>query len=171
MADAKKVGILLHFNFEEPEVLYPLYRFQEAGYPTVTIGPVKGTTYNGKHSYPVVADMSVTDVKAEDLSALIIPGGWSPDYLRRDPRFVNLVKDVYELGRPVAAICHGPWMFCSARILQGKKATGFVSIKDDMENAGATYVDAPVVVDGNMITSRTPADLPQFCKATLAQLS
>ncbi|KAL8571324.1 hypothetical protein ACOMHN_050574 [Nucella lapillus] len=171
MASANKVGILVEFNFEDAEVIYPLYRFQEAGYTTITIGPDKETTYKGKHGYPVKSDLAIDEIKAEDLSALIIPGGWAPDYWRRDPRFLDLVKGVHGLGRPVAAICHGPWMFCSCKMLKGKRATSFVAIKDDLENAGAIFEDSAVVVDGNMITSRTPKDLPEFCKAVLAQLS
>lgn len=171
MATNRKVGILVEFNFEEPELLYPLYRFQEAGFTVVTIGPVKDNVYKGKHGYPVKADVSVDDITAKDLAALIIPGGFAPDYWRRDKRFLDLVKEVNALGRPLAAICHGPWMFCSCRILQGKRVTSFVAIKDDVENAGATYEDAPVVVDGNLITSRLPKDLPEFCKAILAQLA
>ncbi|XP_076435213.1 general stress protein 18-like [Babylonia areolata] len=171
MASMRKVGILLEFNFEDAELIYPLYRFQEAGYLTVTIGPVKDVVYKGKHGYPVKPDLSIDDIKAEDLAALIIPGGWAPDYWRRDNRFLDLVKNVYSLGRPVAAICHGPHMFCSCKLLKGKRATGFISIKDDMENAGAVFEDSAVVVDGNMITSRTPKDLPEFCKALLAQLN
>ncbi|XP_025092245.1 uncharacterized protein LOC112562879 [Pomacea canaliculata] len=171
MAKNSKVGILLEFNYEEPEFLYPYYRFKEAGFETVSIGPSTDTVYKGKHGYPFKAEVSIQDIKPEELAALIIPGGFAPDYWRRDKRFLDLIRQMNDLGRPLAAICHGPWMFCSAKILKGKRATGFVAIKDDIENAGAIYEDAPVVVDGNLITSRMPKDLPDFCKAILDQLS
>ncbi|KAK6191419.1 hypothetical protein SNE40_003113 [Patella caerulea] len=170
MASEKRIGILVEFNYEDMELWYPYYRLKEEGFNTFTIGPEKDKVYNSKHSYPCKAAYGIDDIKVQDLDALIIPGGFAPDYWRRDKRFLDLVKGVYEAGRPVAAICHGAWMFCSAKILQGKRLTCFVAIKDDVENAGGLYEDKSVVVDGNMITSRLPADLPDFCKAIIAQL-
>ncbi|XP_050408290.2 putative cysteine protease YraA [Patella vulgata] len=170
MASEKRIGILVEFNYEDMELWYPYYRLKEEGFNTFTIGPEKDKVYNSKHSYPCKAAYGIDDIKVQDLDALIIPGGFAPDYWRRDKRFLDLVKGVYEAGQPVAAICHGAWMFCSAKILQGKKLTCFVAIKDDVENAGGLYEDKSVVVDGNMITSRLPADLPDFCKAIIAQL-
>ncbi|XP_065893636.1 putative cysteine protease YraA [Dysidea avara] len=167
---SKKIAILVEFNYEDLEVWYPLLRFREEGMITCTVGPEQGKDYLSKKGYPCKADRSIDSVKAEEFDALIIPGGFAPDYWRRDKRFVDLVTEMYQSGKPTAAICHGPWMFCSAKILAGKKATCFYSIKDDLTNAGAIYEDKEVVVDGNMITSRTPQDLPQFCKAILAQL-
>jgi len=165
-----QVGILVEFNFEEPELLYPFYRMQEAGLDTVLIGPKAGAQYKGKHGYPVKSDVSIDDVTAESLCALIIPGGWAPDYWRRDTRFLKLVRDMDQAGKPIAVICHGAWLLCSAKILKGRKLTCFCAIKDDVENAGGLYTDEPVVVDGNLISSRVPKDLPDFCKAILAQL-
>ncbi|KAL5478153.1 hypothetical protein EMCRGX_G025044 [Ephydatia muelleri] len=165
-----KIAVLVEFNYEDLEVWYPLLRFREEGMETFTVGPEAGKTYQSKHGYPVVADKSIDNVKPQDIDALIIPGGFAPDYWRRDKRFVDLVKNTFELGKTVAAICHGPWMLCSARILKGKKATCFVAIKDDVMNAGGEYEDSAVVVDGNLITSRVPNDLPEFCKAVIAQL-
>ena len=165
-----KIAVLVEFNYEELEVWYPLLRFREEGMETFTVGPEAGKTYQSKHGYSVVADKSIDSVKPQDIDALIIPGGFAPDYWRRDKRFVDLVKNAFELGKTVAAICHGPWLLCSARILKGKKATCFVAIKDDVMNAGGEYEDSAVVVDGNLITSRVPNDLPEFCKAVIAQL-
>jgi protease I len=167
----KRVGILVEFNFEDVELLYPLYRFREDGATTFTIGNKAGETYKGKYGYPNKCDKSISDVSADDLDALIIPGGFAPDYWRRSPAYCKLVKDSVDKGIPVAAICHGPWMLVSAKVLQGKKATCFMSIKDDISNAGATYVEGqPVVVDGNIITSRTPDDIGYFCKEVTKQL-
>ncbi|XP_063419081.1 general stress protein 18-like [Mytilus trossulus] len=166
----KRVGILTEFNYEDLELWYPYYRLKEEGHETFTIGPEKGKTYNSKHGYPCKAEQGIDDVKHEDLDALIIPGGFAPDYWRRDKRFLDLVRNVYQSGKPTAAICHGAWMFVSAKIIKGKKATCFIACKDDVENAGALYEDSPVVVDGNMITSRIPQDLPQFMAAIIAQL-
>ncbi|XP_070571663.1 putative cysteine protease YraA [Ptychodera flava] len=162
----KKVGILVEFNYEELEVWYPLLRFREEGMETVTIGPQKDKVYNSKHGYPCKADVDIENISPAELDALVIPGGWAPDYWRRDRRFVDLVRCMFEAEKPVAAICHGPWLLVSANVL-----SVFASLlKDDVINAGADYQDAPVVVDGNLITSRVPADLPEFCKALLTQL-
>lgn len=165
-----RIAVLVEFNYEDLEIWYPLLRFREEGFETFTVGPEEGKIYQSKKGYPCKADRCIDNVKPEDLDVLIIPGGFAPDYWRRDKRFVDLVKFTYEQGKPVAAVCHGPWMLCSAKILNGKRATCFYSIKDDVTNAGAIYEDASVVVDGNLITSRTPNDLPDFCKAILKQL-
>ncbi|BFZ18472.1 hypothetical protein BsWGS_21511 [Bradybaena similaris] len=167
---SKKVGILIEFNFEEPELLYPYYRMKEAGFETVLIGPVAGKQYAGKHGYPVTSEVAIDNISAQDLSALIIPGGWAPDYWRRDQRFLQLVKDIDAQRKPLATICHGAWMLCSAKILKGRRLTCFSAVKDDVENAGGIYEDKAVVVDANLISSRVPGDLPDFCKAILAQL-
>lgn len=167
----KKVGVLLEFSYEDLEVWYPLLRLKEAGHEAFTIAPEAGKTYTGKHGYPCKADKSIDEVSSADLDALIIPGGWCPDYLRRDKRFTTLVKEMMDANKPVGAICHGGWMLCSAKCISGRKMTCFVAIKDDIEHAGALYEDAAVVIDGNLITSRFPPDLPDFCKAILDQLS
>ncbi|XP_055861821.1 protein/nucleic acid deglycase 2-like [Biomphalaria glabrata] len=166
----RKIGILVEFNFEDAELIYPYYRMKEAGFETVLIGPVAGKQYNGKHGYPATSEVSVDNISAQDLCALIIPGGWAPDYWRRDQRFLQLVKDMDSQGKILATICHGAWMLCSAKILKGRKLTCFCAIKDDVENAGGLFEDSPVVIDGNLITSRLPKDLPDFCKAILSQL-
>lgn len=126
---------------------------------------------SSRHSYPNKADKSIDEVKADDIDGLVIPGGFAPDYWRRSDKYKALTKETVEQGKPVAAICHGPWMLVSAKVLKGRKATCFHAIKDDVENAGAEYVEGqPVVVDGNLITSRTPDDLGHFCRAIIKQL-
>jgi protease I len=167
----KKIGILVEFNYEDLELWYPLFRLREEGYETFTIGPEQGKSYNSKHGYPCKADMGIDQVNDQSLDALIIPGGWCPDYLRRDKRFVDLVKNMMAANKVIATICHGAWMLCSAKCIQGRKLTCFVAVKDDVENAGAIYEDSPVVVDGNLVTSRVPTDLPEFCKAVLLRLA
>jgi protease I len=170
IATMKKVGILLDFDYEDLEVWYPLLRLREAGHETFTIAPEKGKVYNSKHGYACTSDFSIEQVTNESLDALVIPGGWCPDYLRRDARFLDLVRTMVSQNKPVAAICHGPWMLCSAKCIKGRRMTSYIAIKDDVENAGAIYEDAAVVVDGSLITSRMPCDLPQFCTAILKQL-
>eukprot|EP00051_Salpingoeca_urceolata_P004755 m.67463 g.67463 ORF g.67463 m.67463 type:complete len:189 (-) comp13831_c0_seq1:1223-1789(-) len=165
------VAILAEYNYEDLELQYPLLRLKEEGANVFTVGPKAGVKYTGKHGYPCVSDKSIDDVLAENLDGLIIPGGFAPDYWRRDERFKKLCRDMDEGGKLVATICHGPWLLISAKILRGRTATCFSAICDDVENAGATYVqDEPVVVDRNLITSRTPSDLPMFLKAIIAKL-
>ena len=166
---SKKVLILLEDLFEDLEFWYPRLRMREQGYEVLSVAPKKGT-YHGKHGLPAEADRTADDVSVGEADALIIPGGYSPDRMRRHPAMVKLVKAVFDRGRPVAAICHGGWMLASAGVLRGRTATGFFSIRDDMENAGARWVDREVAVDGNLITSRNPNDLPAFCRAIIEQL-
>ena len=171
MAQApKSIAILVEFNYEDLEVWYPLLRFREEGMTTFTVGPEAGKVYQSKKGYPCTSDKSIDSVSADDIDLLVIPGGFAPDYWRRDKRFVSLVQKMNEKGKLIASICHGPWLLCSAGILKGRKLTCFVSIKDDVTNAGGLYEDASVVVDGNLVTSRVPTDLPDFCKALLAKL-
>jgi protease I len=146
------------------EVWYPLLRFREDGAETVAVGAEAGSTYQSKKGYPVIADQSFGDARAEEYHAIVIPGGWAPDSLRQDNRVLKLVREMDRMGRVVAAICHAGWVLCSADIVRGRKATCFKAIKDDMIHAGAKYVDEEVVVDGNLISSRMPGDLPAFCR-------
>ena len=168
--ESKQVAILVEDFYQELEVWYPLLRLREAGIETFTVGPQGGATYKSKLGYPVKADRGVGDVSPTELDAVVIPGGWAPDYLRRHPSCVNLVHEMNVLGKLIASICHGGWLLCSAGILRNRRATSFFAIKDDMVNAGARWVDEPVVVDGNLITSRIPEDLPDFCRAILHKL-
>lgn len=168
--EGKKVAVLVEEFYQELEVWYPLLRMREAGAEAYTVGIEAGTVYKSKLGYPVKADRGVMEVSPADLDALIVPGGWAPDLMRRHPSYVGLVHEMNTLGKIVAAICHAGWLLCSANIVRGRRATCFFSIKDDLINAGALYVDEPVVVDHNLITSRMPDDLPAFCQAILAKL-
>lgn len=165
-----RVLILVEKTYEDLELWYPKLRLEEAGHEVVLCGPEAGQEYPSKHGYPARSDVAAKDVRAADFDALVVPGGFSPDHMRRTPAMVALVKAFHEQAKPIAAICHGPWMLCSNRIVEGRRVTSFSSIKDDVVNAGGRWEDAPVVVDGHLITSRTPRDLPAFTKALLAAL-
>ena len=165
--EGKKVGILVEQLYQELELWYPLYRLREAGAEVVVIGPEAGKVYESKCGYPAKSDQAAKDISADDLDALIIPGGYAPDHMRRHPPMVKLVKDMAGQGKVVAAICHAGWMLASAGVLRGKRATCFSAIKDDLTNAGARYEDAEVVRDGNLITSRKPDDLPAFMRTVI----
>lgn len=168
----KKVAILVDNVYQEMELWYPLYRLQEAGAEVITVGAAAGQTYTSKLGYPCTAQKSYEQVSADDFAGMIIPGGFAPDHMRRHAAAKKLVADVNAQGKLVAAICHAGWMLCSAHgMLKGRKATSFFAIKDDMVNAGAEWIDAEVVVDGNLVTSRKPEDLPAFMKACLDVLS
>src|SRR5438105_8134277 len=163
----KRAAILVEQQYQEMEVLYPVYRLREAGCQVTLVGPEAGQTYPSKLGYPVRSDRAAKDVSAADFDVLVIPGGFAPDYLRRHESVLRLVSAMAEQGKVVAAICHGPWVLCSTQALKGRKATCFFAIKDDVINAGASYVDAEVVRDGNLITSRKPDDLPAFMQAII----
>ena len=166
----KRIAVLLEHQYQEMEVWYPVYRLKEAGAEVVLVAPDAGKSYASKLGYPATSDAAAKDVKAADFAGIVIPGGFSPDYMRRSEAMLKLVRGADALKRPIAAICHGPWVLCSTTALRGRRATSFASIKDDMVNAGATWVDEEVVVDGHIITSRTPADLPAFMVALLEQI-
>jgi protease I len=185
----KKVLILVANEFEDIELYYPLIRLSEEGAAILV-----GTMEAGFHPRPYAPGKPITgrygltfpapwlkegkryiakpvgELNIEDFDAVVVPGGFCPDNLRRDPRAVALVRQAARAGKPVAAICHGPWLLCSADILHGRQATGFYSIRDDVVNAGAEWLDEAVVVDGPIITSRTPDDLPEFCGAIIEAL-
>lgn len=167
----KKIFILTETTYNDLEFWYPYYRLKEAGAEVVVVGPVGGMIYKGKAGLPVTSDAGMNDVSAEDCDGLVIPGGYAPDHMRRHPEMVKLVKDCVTSGKIVAAICHAGWMLASADVLHGRTATSFFAIKDDLVHAGANYVDQEVVVDGNIITSRKPDDLPAFMKAIISALS
>jgi protease I len=166
----KRVAVLAENMYQELELWYPLLRLREAGAETFVVGTGSANTYTSKHGYPVQVDVVADQVSASDVDAVVVPGGYAPDLMRRYPAMVRLVRDLFEQGKVVAAICHAGWMLVTADVLRGKKATCFYAIKDDLVNAGATYVDAEVVRDGNLITSRTPLDLPAFCRAIIEAL-
>jgi protease I len=164
----KKIAILVDQLYQEMEVWYPLFRFQEAGATVVTVGAKAGETYHSKLGYPVKCQLSYDDVDANQFDGVVIPGGYAPDHIRRHPKANQFVQKMDAAGKLVASICHGPWVLCSAgAMLKGRKATSFFAIKDDVVNAGANWVDAEVVVDRNLVTSRKPEDLPAFCRAAI----
>ncbi len=150
--------------YEDLELWYPMLRLQEAGYETRVAG-LEIKNYTGKHGYPAKSDLRLEQARSEDFCGLLIPGGFMPDKLRREEKVLDLTRQFHEQGKLVAFICHGGWIPISARILRGKRVTGSRGIKDDLENAGGIWVDEAVVVDGNLISSRTPRDLAPFGKA------
>ena len=150
--------------YEDLELWYPKLRLIEAGAETVTAGPKAGTLYGGKHSYPCVSDASLSDVEEKDFTGLIIPGGFAPDKLRRLDKVKELTREFMAAGKLVADICHGGWIPASAGICKGFRMTSTLGIRDDLVNAGAIWVDEPMVVDRNMVSSRKPDDLPWFMK-------
>jgi len=160
----KRIAVLVADQYQEMEVWYPLLRFREDHAETVAVGANAGSTYQSKKGYPVVADQSFADARAEEYDAIVIPGGWAPDSLRQDDQVLKLVREMDRMGKLVAAICHGGWVLCSADIIRGRRVTCFKAIKDDMIHAGGKYVDEEVVVDDNIISSRMPTDLPAFCR-------
>jgi protease I len=167
----KRIAILADNIYQEMEIWYPYYRFQEAGAEVVIVGAKAGATYTGKFGYPVNTTLSYEDVHASGFAGVVIPGGYAPDIIRRYPAACRFVKDMDAQGKLVASICHGGWVLCSAGIMKGRRATCFFAIKDDMVNAGALYEDAEVVVDRNLVTSRKPEDLPAFCRALISVLT
>lgn len=166
----KKTAVFLENIYEDAEFWYPYYRLKEEGADVVSVAPRRGT-YKSKHGYPAEADQAIDAVKTDEFNALIIPGGYAPDHMRRIPKMVEFTRKMYEEGKVIAAICHGGWMLASAGILKGKKVTSFFAIRDDLVNAGAEWKDEAVVKDGNLITSRMPGDLPSFCRAIIESLS
>ena len=168
--ESKHIAILVEEIYEDLELWYPLLRMREAGAQVTVVGP-EARTYASKHGYPATADKAAKDVTAEQFDAVIIPGGYAPDHMRRHPAMVALVREAALKNKVVAAICHAGWMLASAEVLRGKNVTGFFAIMDDLIHAGANYLDAEVVVDGNLITSRQPADLPAFCQAIIGVLA
>ena len=155
--------------YEDLELWYPKIRLEEEGAKTVVAGTGE-KTYQGKRGYPLTVDTSVDDITADRFDGLVIPGGYAPDIMRRSQKLLQLTREIYEAGKPVAFICHAGWVPISAGIVRGKHGTSVGAIKDDLVNAGLIWEDSPVVVDGNLISSRTPADLGVFCQAIIGAL-
>jgi protease I len=166
----KHVAVLAEDLYEDLELWYPVHRFREAG-AEVTIVGAGASGYSSKHGYPVTPDATAEKVSPADFDAVIIPGGYAPDRMRRHKAMVDLVRNMFAGGKVVAAICHGGWMLVSADVVRGRKATCFFAIKDDLINAGARYEDREVVRDGNLVTSRKPEDLPAFCRTIIQALT
>jgi protease I len=167
----KKIAVLVDESYQVLEVWYPVYRLREAGFDVVIIGNGTKDVFPSKEGYPCQVDRSIDTIQAKDFDAVVIPGGWAPDFLRRYPKIVQFVKDLNAAGKVIASICHGGWMLVSADCCRGKTATCFFAIKDDMIAAGARYVDEETVVDGNLITARKPDDLPRFVKEIINKLN
>jgi protease I len=167
----KRIAILVEQQYQELEVWYPALRFREAGAEVVFVGPEAGKVYPSKTGYPARSDRAVTEVSADEFDALVIPGGFAPDFMRRTPAMIDFVRDAARKGKVIAAICHGLWMLCSTPALRGRRVTSFFAIKDDVINAGGHWVDEEVVRDGNIISSRKPEDLPAFCRAIIEALT
>jgi protease I len=167
--EGKRVALLVEDMYHEHEFWIPYYRMKEAGAKVTVVG-TGAKEYYSKIGLPAPGGVAAESVSAADFDAVIIPGGFAPDRMRRNAAMLKLVRDCFNQGKIVAAICHAGWVPVSAGILKGKKATCVPAIKDDVVNAGATYVDQEVVRDGNLITSRTPDDLPAFCRAIIAAL-
>lgn len=166
----KKIALLVENHYEDLEVHYPFLRLKEARFQVDLVGTEKGTEYIGKHGYPLISDLATKQVKPSDYVAVVIPGGYAPDMMRRCRETIEFVREMDMQTKVIAAICHGPWLMASACMLKGKTVTSFLSIRDDLVNAGANWVDKEVVVSDHLITSRTPQDLVAFTTAIINAL-
>jgi len=164
---SKMILVLIEDNFRDEEAVYPYYRFIEAGYEVKIVGPQAKNTYTGKFGLPLDSDLSPDQVDMDKVAAVIIPGGFAPDKMRQDKAMVSLVRKASDKCCVIGAICHGGWMLAEADICRDKDVTGFIAIATDLKNAGGKYIDKEVVVDGNLVTSRKPSDLPAFCRSIL----
>ncbi|TWU09295.1 putative cysteine protease YraA [Symmachiella macrocystis] len=163
----KRILIFVGDIYEDLELWYPKLRLIEAGATVTVAGPQADTSYAGKNGYPCVSDAKIDDMEAADFDGLVVPGGFMPDKLRRDPKVLQLVRDFDTAGKLVAAVCHGGWIPISAGVYKGVRVTGSPGIKDDLINAGALWEDTAVVVDRHFVCSRKPDDLPDFCRGIL----
>lgn len=168
---AKRIAIMVDEMYQVIEVWFPYYRLKEEGLDVDFVAAEAKKEYHSKEGYPCVSDIAAGDAKAADYDCLIVPGGFASDFMRRSAAVIKFANDMVNADRVIAAICHGGWLLCSTKAYKGKKATCFMAIKDDIKNAGAEYIDQQCVVDGNLITSRKPDDLPAFCQAILRKLS
>jgi len=166
----KRIAILAEDKYEDPELWYPLLRMREAGAEVSVVGMAGVQKYHSKHGYPVEVDVAADAVSPRDFDAVIIPGGYAPDYMRRHEAMLELVRGVFQQGGVVAMICHAGWVPVSAGIVEGRRVTSVSSIRDDLVNAGAEWVNEEVVQDENLISSRGPDDLPAFCRTIIAAL-
>lgn len=167
----KHILVFVGDIYEDLELWYPKLRLEEQGWTVTVAGPEAGVTYRGKNGYPCKSDVALSTVDSGDFDALLIPGGFMPDKLRRDDKVKQLTRDFDEQQKPIGVICHGGWICISAGIMKGRKATSTIGIRDDMVNAGCEWVDEAVVADGNLISARTPADLPVFAKTLVDKIA
>ena len=164
------IGVVIDEMFEDVEYIEPAKAFKKAGHSLIHIGLRAGQVVKGKKGTQVKIDESISDVKLNSLDAIFIPGGYSPDNLRGEQKAVNFIKDYFQTNKPIFAICHAPQLLISAQVLEGRRVTGWKSIVQDIKNAGAEFIDQEVVEDGNLISSRSPKDIPAFNKASLKKL-
>ena len=171
MLDGKRIAILVEEGFEDAELIVPMRAMKNAGAKVVIVGSGSQEVYKGKRGNATIrVDATADKVRAEGFDAVIVPGGYAADKMRSYPSMVELVRKAHDLGKVVAAICHGPQLLISADIVRGRRVTSWPSVAVDLRNAGAEWIDVPVVQDGNLITSRKPADLPRFNKAIIEAL-
>jgi protease I len=166
----KRIAYLVEEGFEDLEFWVPLMRLREEGARVTVVSAGRQKYFVGKHCLEARVDANAEDLSADDFDGLVVPGGWAPDKLRRHESILNLVRDVYEQGKIVAAICHAGWVLISAGIVRGHRATGSVGIKDDLTNAGAEWVDVPAFRDGNLVWGRVVEDIPDFCRELVSAL-
>lgn len=170
MLEGKRVACLIGDDYEDLEVWYPLLRLQEEKAQVDLIGLAANVACRGKHGYPARSDKSIGEVRAADYDALLVPGGWMPDQLRRNEQVLQFCREFDRAGKVIGTICHGPWILISAGLVRGRTMTSTPGIKDDVENAGAQWVNYPAVREGNLISARRPPDLPAFCQLLIAAL-
>ena len=168
---SKKIIQIVSNDFEDLELWYPVLRLREEGATVHIVGKEAGEKYVGKYGVPIISDLAFTDIDPNEYDAILVPGGWSPDLLRRFDDVLDMVRTMNEQQKPIGQICHAGWVLISAKILQGKKVTSTPGIKDDMTNAGAIWLDEAVVVDGHLISSRRPPDLPDYMREFIKVLS
>ncbi len=166
----KKVAIMVDRMYQVLEVWFPYYRLKEAGFDVDFVAAEVNKEYPSKEGYPCISTVAAGQATSEDYDCMIVPGGFAPDFMRRNNNVIQFAKEMVKADKIIASICHGGWLLCSTDVFKGRKATCFMAIKDDIKNAGAEYIDAECVVDGNLITSRKPDDLPAFCRAVLKAL-
>ncbi|MCE5277669.1 MAG: type 1 glutamine amidotransferase domain-containing protein [Planctomycetaceae bacterium] len=167
----KRIAIMIDQGYQEIEVWYPYYRFIEEGAQVLFVAPEANATYPSKLGYPCTSRVAAAQVSGRDFDAVVVPGGWAPDFMRRDEGMVRFIQQCVAADIVLAAICHGGWMLCCTDALRDKQATSFMAIRFDMINAGARWVDEQCVVDGKLITARKPDDLPAFCRAIIEALT
>lgn len=165
-----KVLSFIDHEFEDLEFWYPILRLQEAQFTVIIAGPEKGKKYLGKYGVPAISDLSYDEINAFDFDALLIPGGWAPDKIRRSKKVLEIVQTMHASNKVIGHICHGGWVLVSAKILDGYKVTSTPGIKDDMENAGAIWFDTPAMVDRNIVSAQRPPDLPEYMKLFIQTL-
>lgn len=171
MSNPPRGVVLVENLYENLELWFPYWRLRELGYDVDLVGPEVNTTYGSKEGYPAVTDTSLEDALTRNYDILVAPGGMAPDKLRRYPKILDLVRKVHDDGGVIASICHGPWVLISAKIVRERKMTCVSAIKDDVMNAGAHYLNEEVVVDRNIVTSRTPKDLAAWSNAIVKLLA